>query len=439
MGGLANFAATKMVDKQHFPGPGSYQPKLDSGRSVSISNRNGGAAGASESRRAAAGEIGPGKYDIKSLIGEGPKYSFSPRLHSDEASPAGGSPRRSSAGKGGAAGSSGGEIPKQYSMALTPSSPRCSLHGRTRASGTAGSSAAVPGPGHYATASTLDKRGITLSSRFDTMRSSEAADVPGPGQYTVPRFGDKVPLPKPPHIPHASPRVDDRPGPGAYEVHGTIAERVSPRQRISSDALFGARVHPPEGCSVAPGPGTYLPENGTFTEQLRHGKGVSMGSRNNPSGELESIYPKPGPCEYNIPGTFEYDGKKGFSLHSRREEPAPKLKVPGPGQYHPGGSVAETIMQSHQGTRFNGGKPFQKGTEPKAPKIDGMPGPGAYAPDRSLISPRVKGFAFNSRGSGKHDNPFVDWAVAPGPGTYNPKEIHTQTAAPGFTFYKGQF
>lgn len=438
MGGLADFAATKMTDKQtHFPGPGSYQPKLESGRSVSIGNRHPG----NDAKRTATGEIGPGKYDIKGTLGEGPKISFSPRLNSGESSPAGGSsPRRpTSSGRGKEVGSSANEIPKQYSMALSPSSPRCSLHGRTTANGTASSSAHVPGPGHYALGSTLDKRGITLSSRFDASHN-DAAEVPGPGNYSVARFGDRVPLPKPPHIPHATPRADDRPGPGAYEAHGTIAERVFPRQRISSDPLFGSRAQPPQGGSIAPGPGTYTNDVGTFAADVRHGRGISMGNRNNPSGELESIYPKPGPCEYTIPGTFESDGKKGFSLHSRRDEIVSKLIVPGPGQYHPGGGVAETVLHSQQGTRFNGGKTFQKGSESKkVTKIEGAPGPGAYEPIASLTSPRVKGFAFNSRSEGKYDNPFVDWASAPGPGTYNPKQIHTQTAAPGYTFYKGPF
>lgn len=437
MGGLADFAATKMTDKQtHFPGPGSYQPRLDSGRVVSIANRN-SAASNGDSGRSTTREIGPGKYDIKGTMGDGAKISFSPRL--GNSSPIG-SPRRPSSGRGGKAalGSAANDIPRQYCMAITPGSPRCSLHGRTAPNGTGQSSSSIPGPGQYSLGSTLEKRGVTLSARFD-IQTSDAAEIPGPGNYDVARFGDRVPLPKPPHIPHATPRADDRPGPGAYEVHGDIAERMSPRQRIPSDPLFGAKVHPPVGGSIAPGPGTYTNLVGTFTEGLHHGKGVTMGSRNNPSGELESIYPKPGPCEYTIPGHFGVDGRKGFTLHSRREDPPPKLIVPGPGQYHPGGGVAETVLHSRQGVKFNGGKSFQKGTEAKAPKIDGKPGPGAYTPNATLTSPRTKGFAFNSRGEGRHDNPFVDWAAAPGPGTYNPKLMHTQEAAPGYTFHKGQF
>jgi hypothetical protein len=434
MGGLADFASTKMSDKQtHFPGPGSYQPRLDSGRSISIANRSTGVNG-SDSGRSTTREIGPGKYDIKSTLGEGPKISFSQRL--GDTSPSA-SPRRPSSGRGKPLGSAASDIPRQYCMSQTPGSPRCSLYGRTAPNGTGGSST-IPGPGQYSLSSTLDKRGITLSARFD-LQLGDAAEIPGPGNYDVPRFGDRIPLPKPPHIPHAAPRADDRPGPGAYDVHGTIAERTSPRQRIPSEPLFGAKVHPPVGGSIAPGPGTYTSLVGTFSEGLNHGKGATMGSRNNPSGELESIYPKPGPCEYTIPGTFGVDGRKGFTIHSRREDPPPKLIVPGPGQYHPGGSVAETVLKSRQGTKFNGSKPFQKGAEHKAPRIDGSPGPGAYAPVATITSPRVKGFAFNSRGDGRHDNPFVDWAAAPGPGTYNPKLIHTQEAAPGYTFYKGPF
>ncbi|CUG92760.1 Hypothetical protein, putative [Bodo saltans] len=491
MGGLADFAATKMNDKQtHFPGPGSYQPRLDPGRHISIANRSAGVNG-SDSGRSTTREIGPGKYDIKSTVGEGPRISFSPRL--GDKSPSG-SPRRPSSGRGKPLGSAANDIPRQYCMSQTPGSPRCSLHGRTAPNGTGGSSSipgpgqysltstldkrgilgsaandiprqycmsqtpgsprcslhgrtapngtggssSIPGPGQYSLTSTLDKRGITLSARFD-IQLGDAAEVPGPGNYDVARFGDRIPLPKPPHIPHAAPRIDDRPGPGAYDAHGTIAERTSPRQRIPSDPLFGAKVHPPVGGSIAPGPGTYTNIVGTFSEGLNHGKGVTMGSRNNPSGELESIYPKPGPCEYTIPGNFGVDARKGFTLHSRREDPPPKLIVPGPGQYHPGGSVAETVLNSRQGTKFNGSKPFQKGAEYKAPRIDGIPGPGAYAPVSAITSPRVKGFAFNSRGDGRHDNPFVDWAAAPGPGTYNPKLIHTQEAAPGYTFHKGPF
>lgn len=432
MVGLADFAATKMRDKESFPGPGSYSPRSESGKAPTIANRY---ASHSERKPVTSTDVGPGKYDIRSTIGGGPKYSFSPRAaDSGDAAPATPSPRKSSNSKKEPVHVP--ELPKQFSMSSCPSSPRFSLYGRTQTKDR--ETAAKPGPGQYTIPSTVGGHGVTLSPRFQPV-PTDAEEVPGPGSYDVSRFGDKLPAPKAPHIPHAAPRENILPGPGSYEVVGDLEQRLQPKHpRISTDPLFGGRIYPPEGASVAPGPGTYEPENGTVKESIAKKKGITISNRIVPSGELESIYPKPGPGEYVMPSTFG-DQKKGFTLLSRREELPPRLIVPGAGSYNPGGTVAEEIAKSHQGIRFNGGRPFDASADVRPARLDEKPGPGAYEPKLELTSPRARGFQFNSRTEGKHDNPFSDLAGAPGPGTYNPKTIHTETAAPGFTFYKGSF
>jgi hypothetical protein len=408
MVGLTDFATLKVSDHLTYPGPGSYSlpgcfgPK-STGRHVSILQRSG-------LEVLPQNEVGPGRYDIKSTVGEGPKISMSPRAEPVV-------PKKVKR-KGKIP-----ELPKQFCMATDPVSPRYSLYGKPRDTSKAD---AVPGPGTYGLSSTLDKHAAPLGLRTE-INFADREEKPGPGTYDVERFGDKVPDaktvsgPKPP-----SHNANANPGPGAYDDPTTISARNHVgRKSLSFEPTFGGRRFPPTATADAPGPGTYrLPEDNSH--------GVSISLRPVKTGELESIYPKPGPGEYNVPTSF--DTKKGITISQHLQKSSVKTAVPGPGAYDlQATTFVGELNKSSKGVRFDGSKAFDSSFVPNPPAVDGKPGPGAYDA-RFPDTARVKGFTFNSR-EHKGVDLFGDLAHAPGPGTYNVKSPQKV----GTTFYKGAF
>ena len=173
---------------------------------------------------------------------------------------------------------------------------------------------------------------------------------------------------------------------------------------------------------------------------MNHVKGVTIQSRHVRSGELDAIFPQPGPGEYIVPGTF--DGKKGITIAQRIPQPPNKLTVPGPGGYDNHQTIAETVKHKHYpGPRFDGNRAFDKSAAVRndEPRMEPMPGPTTYDYHNfDIASSKGKGFTLSGRADG--DNIFISNVGVPGPGTYTIKESAViPHSGGGFTFHKGQF
>ena len=236
-----------------------------------------------------------------------------------------------------------------------------------------------PGPGAYEN----KHRAIGSDSPRFSLRSRQKDDVvsrsPGPAAYH-PAY-EKVQ--RSPHVPtlHIRPNElskDKTPGPGEYEIG---------RDMGGMRATMHVR---PRGLSVDnnPGPGAYTPRDNTrsnprFTIKGRHevpdrdlhvgyldigttigtGHKASLSSRHK---ELER-FNTPGPTY--VPPSFGSQAKKS-TLHLRTDElPDDRLRNPGPGAYE------SSPRFGSQGLKYT-----MRGRTAKDPD-DISPGPAAYSPD----------------------------------------------------------
>ena len=454
MVGLGDFAIVRKKDSKRFPGPGSYSARegfgpgagslaWSIGQKIPVKQKTG------------TGPIGPGEYEVKPVFGQFSNFRRPPSADEANGGAAGSSPRSAeSSSKRARGGKKEGEAtitnPKQYHMALMPSSPRYSILGKPAAKETEAEDVrGGPGPGAYTLSSTLSHNGVSLLAKAKNFVPDE---TPGPGGYTVARFGDKLPTPVPPAPPKTAQAKPGVPGPGTYNLGGTIAERCTPKAgRIAFTSTFPGRNFLPDPPTFGPGPGGYpIPPtdfdtfSNTQGKPMNHVKGVTIQTRHVRSGELDAIFPQPGPGEYVVPGTF--DGKKGISIAQRIPQPPNKLNVPGPGGYDNHTTIAETIKQKHfPGPRFDGNRAFDKSAAATRgaaagddAQVGSMPGPTTYDYHNFDIAGKNKGFTLSGRSEG--DSIFVSNIGVPGPGTYNIKESAvTPHSGGGFTFHKGQF
>jgi hypothetical protein len=202
----------------------------------------------------------------------------------------------------------------------------------------------------------------------------------------------------------------------------------------------------PDPTPIGPGPAGYaLPATDfdVFTtagdKPINHLKGATIFSRHVRSGELDAIFPQPGPAEYVIPDTF--DGNKAITISRRIPQPPDKLNTPGPGGYDEHRNLSETVTgKNFPGLRFNGSRGFTKNVAPLTAESPEKPGPTTYEYHNFDIagSPRSsKAFSIQGRDG---TNIFVSNADIPGPGTYNIKESAViPFHGGGITFHKGQF
>jgi hypothetical protein len=448
MVGMGDFAQVRQKDAKRFPGPGSYALKEGFGtqsgtlhysiaRKIPTQIHNG------------TGPIGPGEYEIKPLIGQSSNFRKSP----EEGDAAAGASARSDASttsKGGVKKNEGPVTltnPKQYHMAETPSSPRYSILGKPKKKKSESDELrGGPGPGAYTLGSTLTKNGVSLLGKAEAAIPDE---TPGPGGYDIARFGDGMPKPMPPAPPKTFPPKDGVPGPGSYDISNTIANKCKPKPgRIAFTSTFPGRNFLPDPTAIGPGPAGYpVPPSDfdVFTKAgdkpMNHVKGATIFGRHVRSGELDAIFPQPGPGEYVIPGTF--DGAKAISISPRIPQPPSKLNPPGPGGYNEHRTISETLKSKHHpGMRFDGNRAFDKSaaysrSPPREPDAN-RPGPTTYDyHNYDIAGPDRKGFSLSGR-DGK--NIFVSNVGVPGPGTYTIKESAViPFHGGGVTFHKGQF
>jgi len=128
----------------------------------------------------------------------------------------------------------------------------------------------------------------------------------------------------------------------------------------------------PEPSSAAPGPGAYDVDGGFVGKDSPRAKtqGRSILGRFAEYSDMDEIYPKPAPGDYQIPSTFDVGGKKGFSFGLKAREPRPTTLVPGPPEptaVHREGGMGEAAKNPHWhgglGFRFNANKRFEDGVK----------------------------------------------------------------------------
>ena len=438
--GLADFATVKNKDREKFPGPGQYTPRDGLGtvkrEHVTIKGRGKDSTNPNSPRTAiptgTSEEVGPGKY-YREQGPSGPAFSIA-APHSTGAT----KPRETDLGPA--------YSPRQYQMATDPHGPKFSISFKTRGSGAPLTD--NPGP-EYNLPSTLSQKGVSLAGKTSQSprRTENGETAPGPGAYQVERFGDRVAKPRniPIHHSGRTERPEDEVGPGKYVIdQHTIAAKTTPRDRVA--CAFGGRNFPPlpTPCG-APGPAAYgeSEKMKVSWSTLETRKGKTMGTKPAESSEIDAIYPRPGPGDYDIPSTFNSGGTKGFSFgqkiaqwQSKNTQPGPQDKNINVTQY----SLAAEIAKDPKGFRFAGrSKQFDKSESARAKsewrtkKVDG-PGPASYDP--KPIGPTPPAFSMTAREHG--GGLFMDTGTqGPGPGTYNIKDDRDVGKAP--IFYKGSF
>lgn len=438
--GLADFAAVKPNETKRFPGPGQYAMKscFDSKNGPTIKGRH------EPKQPKSTGGGGPIDKDklpaVPTSIGEGPKYSlYGPHKKSATTT------SETSLG------------PKyrtdQKDMATNPTTPRFSL-GRKPAALKAETDRS-PGP-IYEVKSTIGTRGVTFGGRPNHGAADTVSYGPGPGGYDVPRFGDRVPKPHPQPVHHeVTQKPAEVPGPGEYVVdHYSIAAKTTPRDKGAvTVGTMGGRNFPPDAINSGPGPGAYTDDPESIAARASSKKrGVTILTRYTEYTDMDDIYPRPAPGDYDVPTTFVTKGPgggKGFSFGSRRPEQKALTKVPGPGEYDMSQySFADQATRSSKGIKFNADKKFQDGvkvnsarqakpaedTGDGSPRTARAPKPpqAASLPDYTRVQPRAPAFTI----SGRHRTAEPD-TTGPGPGSYDMFKYEPKSN--GVTFYRGAF
>ncbi|CAI2384789.1 unnamed protein product [Moneuplotes crassus] len=449
------------------PGPGDYEYVEKKGKSVTM--------GQKFATKEEEDMPGPGNYEGKSHIQEGPQYSmYQKREQRIDQTPGPGDYEfiqkqnkgvvmgqkfknkepEDMPGPGNYEGKSHIQEGPQYSM----------YHRREQ------KVEQTPGPGDYEDIKTKGK-GVTIGKKF-TQR--EAEDMPGPGNYE----GKSHILEGPQYSMYQrrDQKIEQTPGPGDYEdlqKEGkgvTIGQRLTEKQveDMPGPGNYEGKSHIQEGPQYSmyhrrdqkieqtPGPGDY-----EYKE--KKGKGVTIGARiaqkeaedmpgpGNYEGKTafgegpqysmferrdQKIEYTPGPGEYefkgakgkgvtigkkfksrqaeDMPGPGNYEGKSHiqegpqYSMYTKRE--AKIMQTPGPGDY-------ETPNTKGKGVSI--GKKF------KSKQVEDMPGPGNYE-QKSRINEGPH-YSIYSKAHTKID-------LTPGPGDYEEKQRSGKSVTIGKRF-----
>jgi hypothetical protein len=297
---------------------------------------------------------GPGVYDYKSVITEGPKFSLKGRIRLVQKPQAPG--------------------PGEYDP-KTPSFDKTFTHSFTkeqRLLPDRKEKENSPGPGAYQVNHELNSTGVKFGS--EPRAKSAISAVPGPGTYSLPSIQDSKGFSISGKV--VVKEVERSPGPGNYSIKANLDERCYSIGR-------GARFKYVD--QMVPGPGAYngdvpkshsnlifgrskretfvkadaLPGPGTYRTPTKFVEGPCFTIR--PKTENKALETSPGPAEYNAK-LYEKIKAPVFGKEKKCE-----LKVdqnPGPGQY-------STPDKKYGKWRF--------GNEAKLKyKASDVPGPGAY-------------------------------------------------------------
>lgn len=291
----------------------------------------------------------------------------------------------------------------------------------------------VPGPGAY---NDNSKKHNAPNYSFGTKLSKtfykEGDDVPGPGQYASPStmgrkggyLAGKV----------KARRKDDNPGPGSYSMRSTFeAKGIGFGSGKKSSPNLNKTAY-------IPGPGSYQPPS-DFGNKT-HGFGFGNSKRSKKNGRHQM----PGPGQYTVNENFFRD-TKAATIKGRPHTTKPDNK-PGPGHY--------------QSKSLHASPAFSMGIGKKVPGIrdNQVPAPNTYNPDFGKVKQGTPGVSFGSpskegmKGDDKMPGPgqyevrtktgadqpsfgirgrYSDRKedMKPGPGNYEPKDEFTRKGPPG--------
>jgi hypothetical protein len=295
---------------------------------------------------------GPGNYEIKSLVSEGPKYSLKGREKLAE--------RAFSPGPG------------QYEISRNHLESTF-IHSFTKEqrSFSAGKDTS-PGPGAYEIKQDASP-GIKFTS--ETRGKVVIPNVPGPGAYNLPLINDSKGF----SMIGRSPQKDQErsPGPGVYNPRALIDTKsfsVGKSTRfkyidnsVPGPGAYSVVIPKSTGSSIfgnakrqtylktdnLPGPGAYK-----IPEKIKEGPAFSL--RPKPETKIEDK--SPGPGQYNIKSS-----EKPFSpvFGTSKRDSLPIADTPGPGQY-------QTPVKDSQGWKFGQQQRLNY-------NVSEVPGPGAYS------------------------------------------------------------
>lgn len=381
------------------PGPAAYVTDKDF---KTASPRAIFSRAAKHSMRISDDVPGPGKYPVKSCLGQGPRaVLLSRRLvacpDNEKPGPATYTLQPS-------------RDPLAYSFGLKTELPRAKLNtpgpgayspthrevspravyfpGRFGRSGrNIGVSRTVeePGPGAYVAANS-HRKGIQFSftRAIRDLRSQTPTQLPGPGAYDQPTT-----LVHPATAASLTPRrstikmADTLPGPGAY---------TPVPNRAASPAFSIAKSPKAEPSrSLTPSPAAYTP-----TPQLKASPSYGIGTGKRETTRQWNDSPGPGSYTPKLP----QDSPK-FSMKMKLQSGWKKEVVPGPGHYSPSNSQILTKAKTPV-----------IGTEPKLPMTmdTQQPSPGSYTVTSTPAGPRFT-FGRSQRSDLRKDE-------SPGPGQY---------------------
>ena len=357
------------------PGPGDYENPNQEQKGVTIGQRF-------EDKQAE--EIpGPGNYQAKSHIAEGPQYSiYQKRDNKIEQTPGPGdynNPEKEQ--KGVTIGRriterEGDDLPgpgNYQDKTHIGEGAKYSIYQKREQK-----IEQTPGPGEYEELSEA-KKGVVIGKRI---QEREAEELPGPGNYEGNTYVGEGPqysmYPKREH------KIDFTPGPGDYE-------QVSQKQK---GVIIGQRLKD-KYVEELPGPGNY--------EGKTHiGEGAQYSIYQKREQKIEQT---PGPGDYNNPNQEQ----KGVTI-GKRFENKPAEDIPGPGNYQAKSHIKEGPQYSI----------YQK----REQKINFTPGPGDY----ESVKDEQKGIIIGQRLKER------DAEELPGPGNYEGRSHLGE--GPHYTMYE---
>ena len=336
---------------------------------------------------------GSGKYEYKSFIGEGPKYSMRPKYDLD---------------------------------GLTKGKRNAKAHKKS----------SVPGPGKYSpldnTSSPKYSIGLRRSaSKSSLKRKGKKTSVPGVGKYNLRKDADFI---VPCYIMSKEKRNNlnlnhsalNYPAPNKYKYDYNGSSSQAPQWSFSKSERFGKKEKKPKSAlirsSSVPGPGAYEyqrfvgyegPGYSFPKEKLNHADAVDVALTNR-------TLNYPSPTTYHPSTRYIPDSPIiSMSKLERKEVVTDKgsLNFPGPGYYHPNKYNASVMKHFPMWSLYKSERDESKNEQAKKKQRIVTPGPGYYNLNQGRLPLGPKYSLAKKLKERKIDN-------YPGPGNYSVVSIH---------------
>ena len=410
------FGKTKKceLEKTEFlysPGPGAYcSIELDKGPSWKIGTQS--RKGINKNNYP-----GPGQYNIRSKVFEGPKYTMSIKSKSqrDSNSPGPGEYNLSMNDKESSSKYTMGIKLRNIKKFITPGPGNYNIRSLNKSSAPSYSfgkekkrgpenlnSIYVPGPGNYDNSA---EKVLESNPKFSFGKNKrgylEKYDTPGPGDYELKKFfgndGPKLSISSKLKYNIYEKAKKEVPGPGQYKdtcINNYKIKMPSYKIGISKREFIKN--------SDIPGPANYLLDNS-----------LNMVRHKDPAWKIGMEKRHENIRDTTLPGVGDYNVSKGlgegpkYSIKGRNIYFGRKNKNPGPGEYNTNASCVKANNPS-----WSMGK-SERDAELKRIKREGFPGPGNYDCyyQSKMTAPRYK--------FGNEKREYLKKNSNPGPGQYH--------------------